>query len=47
MKIVIDSNIIFSALIGGKEIYVDIFKVNDAFIPDFVTVEELIKPIKD
>ncbi|PIQ94666.1 MAG: hypothetical protein COY75_01770 [Nitrospirae bacterium CG_4_10_14_0_8_um_filter_41_23] len=39
MKIVVDSNIIFSALISGKEIYVDIFKINDVFIPDIVFSE--------
>jgi predicted nucleic acid-binding protein len=39
MKIVIDSNIIFSALISGKEIYVDIFRTNDIFIPDIVFSE--------
>ncbi len=39
MKIVIDSNIIFSALISGKEIYVDIFRINDVFIPDIVLLE--------
>lgn len=39
MKIVIDSNIIFSALISGKEIYIDIFKTNDVFIPDVVFTE--------
>jgi len=44
MKIVVDSNIIFSALISGKEIYVDIFKINDVFIP---AVEELMKLIRD
>lgn len=39
MKIVVDSNIIFSALISGKEIYIDIFKMNDIFIPDIVISE--------
>src|SRR4030067_2655432 len=39
MKIVIDSNIIFSALISGKEMYIDIFKTNDVFIPDVVFTE--------
>lgn len=39
MKIVIDSNIIFSALISGKEVYIDIFKMNDVFIPDIVFSE--------
>lgn len=39
MKIVVDLNIIFSALISGKEIYVDIFKINDVFVPDIVFSE--------
>lgn len=34
MRIVVDSNIIFSALISGKEVYLDIFKKNDVYIPD-------------
>jgi predicted nucleic acid-binding protein len=39
MKIVVDSNIIFSALISGKEIYLDIFKINDIYTPDIVFPE--------
>ena len=39
MKIVVDSNIIFSALISGKEIYLDIFKKNDVYLPDIVFPE--------
>ena len=39
MKIVVDSNIIFSALISGKEIYLDILRTNDAYIPDIVFSE--------
>jgi len=39
MKIVIDSNIIFSALISGKEVYIDIFKMNDVSTPDIVFSE--------
>lgn len=39
MKIVVDSNIIFSALISGKEIYLDIFKKNDVYMPDIVFPE--------
>jgi len=33
------SNIIFSALISGKEIYLDIFRRNDVYIPDIVFSE--------
>lgn len=39
MKIVIDSNIIFSALISGKELYVDIFKALQIYVPDFMFYE--------
>lgn len=39
MRIVVDSNIIFSALISGKEVYLDIFKKNDVYIPDIVFSE--------
>ncbi|MCD6318486.1 hypothetical protein J7M02_05415 [Candidatus Aerophobetes bacterium] len=39
MKIVLDSNIIFSALISGKEIYLDILRTNDVYIPDIVFSE--------
>ena len=39
MKIVVDSNIIFSALISGKEIYLDIFKKHDVYLPDIVFPE--------
>lgn len=36
MKIVMDSNILFSALISGKELYVDIFKALKIYVPDFI-----------
>lgn len=39
MRVVVDSNIIFSALISGKEVYLDIFKQNDVYIPDIVFSE--------
>jgi predicted nucleic acid-binding protein len=39
MKIVIDSNIIFSALISGKELYIDIFKALQIYVPDFIFKE--------
>ena len=39
MKIVLDSNIIFSALISGKEIYIDIFKILQIYVPDFIFIE--------
>lgn len=36
MKIVLDSNILFSALISGKELYIDIFRATDFYAPDFI-----------
>ena len=39
MKIVLDSNIIFSAIISGKETYLDILKTLDVFVPDFIFIE--------
>ena len=39
MKMVIDSNIIFSALISGKEFYIDLFRANELYIPSIVFLE--------
>lgn len=39
MKIVLDSNIIFSALISGKDLYIDIFKALQIYVPDFIFLE--------
>ncbi|NOY58171.1 MAG: PIN domain-containing protein [Calditrichaeota bacterium] len=39
MKIVLDSNIIFSALISGKELYIDIFRALQIYVPDFLLTE--------
>ncbi len=39
MKIVLDSNILFSALISGKELYIDIFRAMDFYAPDFIFAE--------
>lgn len=39
MKIVVDSNIIFSSLISGKEIYLELFRINELYIPDIVFLE--------
>ncbi len=36
MEIVLDSNILFSALISGKEIYIDILRSLDVYAPDFI-----------
>ncbi len=52
MKIVLDSNILFSALISGKELYVDIFRSLECYVPDFIFTElskyqeEIIKKTK-
>ncbi|MBT9537789.1 MAG: hypothetical protein IVZ94_06615 [Nitrospirae bacterium] len=39
MKAVIDSNIIFSAIISGKQFYVDIIQSNEFYTPDIVFIE--------
>ncbi len=39
MKIVLDSNILFSALISGKDIYLDILQKIRAYTPDFIFIE--------
>ncbi len=39
MKIVIDANIIFSALIKGNPVYIKILNNVDAYAPDFIFME--------
>lgn len=39
MRVVLDSNILFSALISGKDLYIDIFKALQAYAPDFIFIE--------
>ena len=39
MKIVLDSNILFSALISAKELYIDIFRALEVYTPDFTFLE--------
>lgn len=39
MKLVLDSNIIFSALISGNEKYLDIVRMNNVYMPDIVLNE--------
>lgn len=39
MKIVVDSNIIFSTFISGKDYYLNIFRVNNIYLPDIVFSE--------
>jgi len=39
VKAVIDSNIIFSAIISGKQFYIDIIQSNEFYTPDIVFIE--------
>lgn len=39
MKVVADANIIFSALISGKNIYLEVFESAEVYVPDFVFIE--------
>lgn len=39
MRIVIDSNILFSAFISGKTLYLDIIRENQIYVPDIVFLE--------
>lgn len=39
MKMVLDSNVLFSALISGKEFYIDIFRAAEIYMPDFIFTE--------
>ncbi len=36
---VLDANVVFSALISGKELFVQLFEHNKFFAPDFILVE--------
>ncbi|NKQ37619.1 MAG: PIN domain-containing protein [Chloroflexi bacterium] len=36
MEVILDSNVLFSALISGKELYLDIFKSLKIYVPDFI-----------
>lgn len=36
---VVDSNVVFSALISGKSTYLDIFESSEIFVPDFIFIE--------
>ncbi len=38
-KYIIDANIIFSALISGKELFVKLFEANKFYAPDFIMLE--------
>ena len=39
MKFVLDSNIIFSSLISGKKLYIEILSQNQCYAPDFIFEE--------
>lgn len=39
MRVVADSNVIFSALISSKSTYLEIFESVEVFVPDFIFVE--------
>ncbi|MBK3332649.1 hypothetical protein GWK41_06175 [Persephonella atlantica] len=39
MKVVVDANIIFSALIKGNPVYIKILNNVDAYAPDFIFIE--------
>jgi len=39
MKTVPDSSVLFSALISGKEFYIDIFRASEIYVPDFIFIE--------
>lgn len=39
MRVVADSNIVFSALISGKPVYLDIFRMARVSVPDFMLLE--------
>ncbi|WP_297474073.1 PIN domain-containing protein [Persephonella sp.] len=39
MKIIVDANIIFSALIKGNPVYIKILNNVDAYAPDFTFIE--------
>jgi predicted nucleic acid-binding protein len=38
-KYIVDANVLFSALIGGKEIYIKLFENYKLFAPDFILLE--------
>ncbi len=39
MEVVVDSNILFSALISGRSVYLDVFRVVQVYAPDFIFLE--------
>lgn len=39
IEVVLDSNILFAALISGKTLYLDLFRALKIYVPDFVFLE--------
>lgn len=39
MRVVADANVVFSALISGKSIYLEIFESAEVYVPDFIFTE--------
>ena len=38
-KYILDANVVFSALINGKQLFIELFEHNQFFAPDFIFVE--------
>lgn len=38
-KYILDANVVFSALIGGREIFIQLFEKNKFYAPDFILTE--------
>lgn len=39
MKLILDSNVIFSCLLSGKKLYLELLSQNQCFSPDFIFEE--------
>ena len=39
MKLVVDSNVLFAALISGRKVYLDVFSSLEIYTPDFIFIE--------
>lgn len=39
MRFVVDSNVLFSALMSGKNIYLEVFEAAEVYVPDFIFLE--------
>jgi len=38
-RFILDANILFSALISGKQLFLQLFEINQFYAPDFVFIE--------